>query len=482
MASSDSPQLGQQVRPISGQDAFRESFEPAALNEDNSIADRAASAEMKAAASMPPLSRGYTTLTVLIVAYIISLVDRQVMSLMVAPIKQTLHINDVQIGLLQGFSFALFYCILGLPLGRAADRSSRRVLIAVGMAFWSAATIACAFAHSFTELFVARICVGIGEAALAPAAYSLLADLFPPKRLIRANALFSMGAMLGGGLALVVGGTALDYAMKFSGLLFGGQFQPWQLVFIAVGLPGILLTAVLLALVKEPKRLDDTPIPSIREACSQLWTLRGHLVPLYTCATLLAIVTFANLGWLPTHFIRVFHMTATETGLSLGIALMAGCVVGAYFGPSLTSMLLRRGHRDAHMRTVLIASLVIIAPVMGPLLANRYAALLAAFLYYVVQNSYFGAITASAQSVTPNRIRAINSGILFLVMNLFGLGGASVIVAWVAGNVFGGGPEAIGHSVALVSAVAAVASAVVALSTMKRYRQPSGIINIKENV
>ncbi|MGY6201934.1 MFS transporter [Paraburkholderia strydomiana] len=157
---------------------------------------------------MPPLSRGYTTLAVLIVAYIISLVDRQVMSLMVAPIKQTLHINDVEIGLLQGFSFALFYCILGLPLGRIADRSSRRILIAAGMAFWSAATIACAFAHSFTELFVARMCVGIGEAALAPAAYSLLADLFPPKRLIRANALFSMGAMLGGGLALVVGGTA----------------------------------------------------------------------------------------------------------------------------------------------------------------------------------------------------------------------------------------------------------------------------------
>ncbi|BBQ03562.1 MFS transporter (plasmid) [Burkholderia sp. SFA1] len=481
MATSDSPRWGQQVRPIGGEDAAREGFEAAASNEENGMAHRAVSAELKAAASMPPLSRGYTTLAVLIVAYIISLVDRQVMSLMVAPIKQTLHINDVEIGLLQGFSFALFYCILGLPLGRIADRSSRRILIAVGMAFWSAATIACAFAHSFTELFVARMCVGIGEAALAPAAYSLLADLFPPKRLIRANALFSMGAMLGGGLALVVGGTALDYAAKFSGLLFGGQFQAWQLVFIAVGVPGILLTGVLLAIVKEPKRLDDTPVPSIREACGQLWALRGHLVPLYTCATLLSIVMFANLGWLPTHFIRVFHMTASQTGMGLGIALMAGCVIGAYFGPSLTGMLLRRGHQDAHMRTVLIASLVIIVPVMGPLLDNRFAALFAAFVYYLVQNSYFGAITASAQSVTPNRIRAINSGILFLVMNLVGLGGASVIVAWVAGHVFGGGPDAIGHSIALVSAVAALASSVIALRTMKRYRHPARIVNFTEN-
>jgi hypothetical protein len=174
-------------------------------------------------------------------------------------------------------------------------------------------------------------------------------------------------------------------------------------------------------------------------------------------------------------------MTASQTGMGLGIALMAGCVIGAYFGPSLTGMLLRRGHQDAHMRTVLIASLVIIVPVMGPLMDNRYAALFAAFLYYLVQNSYFGAITASAQSVTPNRIRAINSGILFLVMNLVGLGGASVIVAWVAGHVFGGGPNAIGHSIALVSAVAALASSVIALRTMKRYRQPAGIVNFTEN-
>jgi MFS family permease len=426
------------------------------------------------------LTRAYVTLAVLVAAYIISLVDRQVMSLMVAPIRQTLQISDVQIGLLQGLSFALFYCLLGLPLGRLADRSSRRILIATGMAFWSAATIACAFAHSFGTLFIARMCVGIGEAALAPAAYSLLADIFPDKRLVRANALFSMGAMLGGALALLVGGAALDYAAKVGEHILGGEFKPWQLVFIAVGLPGILLTLILLLVVKEPKRLDDSPLPSLRQAGAQIWALREHLVPLYTCSTLLSIVVFANLGWLPTHFIRAYHMTASETGVGLGIALMAGSVAGACVGPTLTGWLLRKGYQDAHMRTVLIASVLILIPLMGPLLADRNAALVAAFFYFLIQNSYFGAVTASAQSVTPNRVRAINSGILFLLMNLIGLGGASVIVAWVSVHVFTGEPDAIGHSITLVSVIASLASAWVAIRTMKRYRQTKTTTPITE--
>ncbi|PWK37349.1 putative MFS family arabinose efflux permease [Cupriavidus plantarum] len=418
----------------------------------------------------PALFRAYMTLSILILAYIISLVDRQVMALMVGPIKQSLQIDDVQIGLLQGFSFALFYCILGLPLGRVADKSSRRVLIAAGMAFWSAATVACAFAETFGELFLARMCVGIGEAALAPAAYSLLADLFPGKRLVRANALFSMGAMLGGSLALLVGGTALDYASKFAGHALGGQFSAWQLVFIAVGLPGILLTVVLLAAVREPKRLDDSPLPTVREAYGQIWALRRHLTPLYTCAALLSIVMFANLGWLPSHFIRTYHMTPSATGQGLGIALVLGSVAGTFLGPTLTNWLLRKGYADAHMRTVLIASVLILAPLFGPMLETPRGALVAAFFYFLVQNSYFGAITASAQMVTPNRVRAINSGILFLLMNLIGLGGASVVVAWVSVHVFGGQANAIGHAIILVCTLASLASATVAAATLKRYR------------
>jgi MFS family permease len=427
------------------------------------------------------LTRAWVTLAVLVTAYIISLVDRQVMALMVAPIRQSLQIDDVQIGLLQGFSFALFYCLLGLPLGRFADRGSRRVLIAVGMAFWSAATIACAFAHSFGTLFVARMCVGIGEAALAPAAYSLLADIFPDKRVVRANALFSMGAMLGGGLALLVGGTALDYATTVAGQVLGGSFKPWQLVFIAVGLPGLFLTVFLLCVVKEPKRLDDSPLPTVREACVQIWALRSHLVPLYSCATLLSFVVFANLGWLPTHFIRAYHMSATQTGVGLGVALMAGSIAGASIGPTVTAWLLRRGYQDAHMRTVLIASLLIVIPLMGPLLTDRIAALVAAFVYFLIQNSYFGAVMASAQAVTPNRVRAVNSGILFLVMNLIGLGGASVIVAWVSMHVFAGEPDAIGHSITLVSTIASLSSAVIAMRTMKRYRQATPRMATGEN-
>ncbi|RKE38625.1 putative MFS family arabinose efflux permease [Paraburkholderia sp. BL23I1N1] len=448
---------------------FSRALSPAPTDDDSSglkkpIADTSSSARY------PPVVRGYMTLTILIVAYVISLVDRQVLSLMVGPIRAALGIDDIQVGLLQGFSFALFYCVLGIPLGRLADRGNRRLIIAFGMTFWSAATIACAFADSFATLFVARMCVGVGEAALAPAAYSLLADTFAPKRLVRANALFSMGAMLGGGFALVVGGMTLDYATRVAHHVLGGTFQPWQLVFISLGMPGMILTAVLLAAVKEPKRLDDQPLPSMREACKHLWQLRSHLVPLYVCSTLLAAVLFANLGWLPTYFMRTYQTTPSYTGLALGIALMAGCVVGSTIGPSLTAQLFRRGYRDAHMRTVLIASIAILPTVLGTLFHNQKVTLIAACLYFLVQNSYFGAVTASMQAVIPNRLRAMNSGLLFLIMNLVGLGGGTVIVAWTASHVFANASNSIGQAITSVSLVAATGSAIVAALTMKRYR------------
>jgi hypothetical protein len=230
------------------------------------------------------------------------------------------------------------------------------------------------------------------------------------------------------------------------------------------------LTAVLIGAVKEPKRLDDQPLPSMREACKHLWQLHSHLGPLYTCSTLLAVVLFANLGWLPTYFMRTYHATPSYTGLALGIALMAGCVLGSTVGPSITAKLLARGYNDAHMRTVLIASIAILPTVFGTLFHDQKVTLISVCLYFMVQNSYFGAVAASMQAVIPNRLRAVNSGLLFLIMNLVGLGGGSVIVAWTASHAFSNQANAIGQAITLVSLIAAGASVIVAGMTMKRYR------------
>ncbi|GLJ00511.1 MFS transporter [Sphingobium sp. BS19] len=428
--------------------------------------------QTRAGENYPSLRRAYLTLTVLVVAFVIAMVDRQILSLMVAPMRKTLGISNFEIGLLQGTAFVIFYCCLSIPIGRIADRYNRRNLIAIGMLLWSFATVACAFADNFWTLFLARLCVGVGEAALAPAGYSLIADSFRPDRLVRPNQIFSMGAMLGAGTALLIGGPALDFTAAIAPIFADGRFEPWQLVFILVGLPGIALSAATFLLIKEPKRLHDQAMPSLKETFHHIWKHRSRYFPLYACAALLTVIFYANLGWLPTHFINSFAMTPGEVGLLLGIALIPSALLGAYLGPMFTALLARRGYADAHMRTVLIVSLIILLPVSAPLIDNRGVQLAAVFCYFLLQNSYFGAISASIQLSTPNRMRAVGMALLFLIVNLVGLGGGAALVGWFADNVFVDDKYAIGHSVVLVGCAAALASALVAAATLKRYRLP----------
>ena len=423
------------------------------------------------ASGFPPLSRAYAMLAILVVAYMLALIDRQLLALMVGPVRAALGITDFQISLLQGFAFAIFYGVLGIPLGRFADRTNRKYLIAAGIFVWCLATAACGLAGSFATLFMARVWVGIGEATLAPAGYSLIADSFPPSHSVRASAIFSMGAMLGGGLALIIGGTALDLAGAVSRYVAGGAWAPWQLVFIGIGAPGILLSALIVVAVREPPRREHQVLP-LGQGFGYLWQMRRYYGPYYATAALLAMMTFANLSWLPTHFIRVFEMTPGQAGLRLGIAMILGCFVGSLFGTALFERFQRKGKADAHMRTVLAVSLLAIPPVLGPLLPRSDMAIVAVFLYFSMQNAYNGAIMAAMQRFTPNALRATNTALFFLTVNLMGLGLGTALVAWFSDNIFVGSARSIGESIALVCVVAAGLSAVIAALTLKRFREP----------
>ena len=180
---------------------------------------------------------------VLTVAYIFSFVDRQIINLLVEPIREDLQLTDTQISLLQGIAFALFYTLMGIPIARLADVSNRRAIIAVGVFLWSLMTAMCGLAKSFGQLFAARIGVGVGEAALSPPAYSLFTDYFPPGKVTRAIAVFTGGSFLGAGLAYIIGGFVVDFVTRLDVVevpVFG-QIRAWQMAFIVVGLPGILL-------------------------------------------------------------------------------------------------------------------------------------------------------------------------------------------------------------------------------------------------
>ena len=198
---------------------------------------------------------------VLTVAYMFSFLDRQILALLIEPIRQDLEITDFQISLLLGLAFGIFYTALGIPIGRLADRRSRRGIIAVGVTIWCLMTAACGLARNFSQLFLARIGVGVGEATLNPSAYSLISDYFPRQRRGRAISFYNMGVSLGAGVAMVVGGQIIAFAFDTPRVTLPivGELYAWQLVFLLVGLPGLLIAALMIT-VREPERRDKLQI------------------------------------------------------------------------------------------------------------------------------------------------------------------------------------------------------------------------------
>lgn len=420
----------------------------------------------------PSPRRAIFTLVILVLAYLVSFVDRQALSLMVNPIKADLGISDFQMSLLQGFAFALFFCLLGIPLGRMADRYSRRIIIAAGILFWSIMTVLCGLANSYFLLFIFRMGVGIGEAALAPAAYSMLADSFRKDRLVWATSIFALGAMLGGGLAFLVGGYVMDYAANATELPFGlSGLAAWQFTFIAVGLPGVLVAALVL-LIREPKRhgVANTQPLALGEAFAYLWSRRRDYAPFYFAAMMMAVLSYGGLTWFPTHMIRTFGLTPGEVGLILGIVHLVGPTLGTLLGAGMTQWFMKRGHTDASLRTVMIVAAVAgttyIAPLMPTLELTTGVWLFSLFF----QTAYYGNVLATLQTITPNRLRATNSAMLTLVVSLGGLGLGSALIGAIADIFFLDNPRGIGIAMVIVGVSCGWCASVIAARGRQRLR------------
>ena len=262
---------------------------------------------------------GWAAVVVLVLAYAVSFIDRQVVALLVEPLKHDLHLTDSEIGLVQGPAFGLFYALLGMPLGALADRIHRLRLIALGILLWSFATAASGFATSFGGLFVARMAVGIGEAALVPAAVSLLADLFTAERRALPMSVLTSGASMGAGLSLLLGGWFVSFAARgvealpLVGPWLAGR-AVWQVVFIMAGLLGVPIIIAIFCL-KEPERGARDSARAVEQVglgyIFKEWRLFG---PLLGGAGLLYIFTNALSAWMPTFFIRQFHWAPGPTG------------------------------------------------------------------------------------------------------------------------------------------------------------------------
>jgi MFS family permease len=416
---------------------------------------------MPAAATRPGDAGRWYLVGVLTVAYLLSFIDRSILSLLVGPIRADLGISDTQVSLLHGLAFALFYTLLGIPIATLADRGNRRNIIAAGIAFWSLATACCGLARDFWQLFLARIGVGIGEAALSPAAYSMITDSFPRDRLNRALSVYTLGAFAGMGLALVIGGAVIASVAgaESVSLPLLGAVRPWQFVFILVGLPGLAVAVWVLTL-REPPRQRATGEPAGGLA-ALLPQLRAH--PAAYAAhllgfALLGIVLNALLAWTPTHLGRNFGFSPARAGLVLGSLIVVCCTAGILVGGWCADRWQQRGTADAPLRVGVISAagcalFGALAPASDSLTTTL--ALYAPLLFF--STFAYGAAPAALQLMTPSPQRAVASALYLFFLNLIGMGLGPLLTALVTDRWFAD-DLAVGRSLALVTAVAAVAA------------------------
>jgi predicted MFS family arabinose efflux permease len=359
-------------------------------------------------------------LALLVLLYVINYIDRQILSVLLEPIKQDLGVSDTAMGLLTGLAFALFYTTAGIPIARWADRGSRRNVIIVGVIVWSAMTALCGVARTFAQLALARVGVGIGEATLSPAAHSLISDAFPPERRATALAIYNIGGNLGIMLGFMLGG--------WIGESFG-----WRLAFLVVGLPGLAAAVLVRTTLREPTRgklegvADDADEPSLREVIGHM---AGQRTFRHLCLSS-GFYAFAAYGftiWGATFLIRVHEMSLTETGIAMGLIQGFGGGLGTFLGGALAD---RFGRDDARF--------LVWVPALGGLLAlpllaiflfwpDRTGALAAYSLAMVFSVFFVGPSYAIAQGLARLRMRAQAAAMLMFAINLIGLGIAPLAV------------------------------------------------------
>jgi len=382
----------------------------------------------------PRASLGYAwyVVFVLMICYTLSFIDRTILSLLVGPMRRELQISDTQVGLLQGLAFALFYTMCGLPLGHLADRYNRRNIIAIGILVWSAATALCAGARSFTSLFLARMGVGVGEAALSPAAFSLISDYFPKERLSAALSVYSMGVFIGSGLALMVGGLVVQAVTQLPPMdvFLLGEIAPWRFTFLAVGLPGVLV-ALLVYTIREPLRRNalrqqdgQAKRLSVGEAAAQLRMRWESVLGVSVGMGGQAMCTYAFTAWGPTFFQRLHGWSPAQTGRNLGLViLLTGCT-GMYLGGALSDRWLKQGIREAPLKVGVLAAwatgfffgvaFLVPGATAGWTLGWLVPALF--FLAFPIGSAY-----ASLQLIFPNQVRGQVTALLLVIFNLIGL-------------------------------------------------------------
>lgn len=411
----------------------------------------------------------------LTLAYTASFVDRQVLNLLVAPLKADFGLSDTRLSLLQGVAFTAAYILFSPLFGRLADTGSRKRILIGGSILWSLGTSLCGLARGYWQLFFARAAVGGAEASITPAAWSIIADSFPTRMIPRAFSIFLMGPYIGGGLALIFGGLLLEAAQGWdlSAVPYLGALRPWQVVFLVAGIPGVLI-ALLMLRIREPAR-KLAPQDAADMPFAQVWRTfadrRDFYGNFYAGMASLVIVLYAFPAWMPAMLMRRFGASAATVGVQYGVAVLITGSIGVLAGPVIAGWLRRRGYHDALMRVPFFAALALIPISLALAFAPSYefamvVATIASFTYSLPQ----ALASSGLQMATPNRMRGISSSVYVFVASVMGLGAAPTIVALLTDHVFAD-ERSVGLSLSVTCAVAGAVSAFFVGRALKGYRR-----------
>lgn len=411
-----------------------------------------------------PGAYAWYVLLLLSITYIFNFIDRQILAMLIEPIKQEFGVSDTAMGFLSGFAFVFFYTIVGIPIARWADRGSRKVIITLAITIWSGMTAACGLARNFAELALLRVLVGVGEAGGSPPSHSLISDYFPPKKRATALSMYAAGVYIGSALAFLAGG----YLLKN---------YDWRMAFFIVGLPGLILAVLVGLTVKEvprgyseqrerpPENSPSAPATSPAQQATLAEVLgflrsRRAFVFVAFASSVQSLAGYAILTWGPAFLGRVHHMSFVEIGLHLGWTIgIAGCL-GAWLGGHLAD---RFGARDTrwYMRLPAIQSITAVPFLVGfVLLQDKQQALLCFIPFYTLGAMYVGPMFSVVQGVTPPHMRATAAAILLFIVNMIGSGLGPLSIGLLNDHVFGPiyGAEAIRYSMLVMGLLGGFAS------------------------
>jgi MFS family permease len=428
----------------------------------------------------PHPRRAWYALGMLTLGLLVATIDRSVIQLLVGPIKHDLGLTDTEVSFLIGPAFVAVYAVLGLPISRLADRHSRRLIIGIGIAFWSLMTALCGVARTYGQLFWARAGVGAGESSFAPATFSIITDSFPPRQLPRALAINAIGFAYGTALATIVGGAVIQAISGLPPVVLPviGEIRPWQLVFVAVGLPGFIL-ALLMGTVHEPRRrglisgaplVDGKPqVMPIRDVFGFVRADWKTYAPIFIAMGIKTMLSFGTAGWMFEFFSRTYGWPVPQTAYKVGVISLVLTPLGLFAGSWLAEWYAKRNYDDANMRVLQIATLAVVpTSIAYPLMPDPNWALALAGLNLFVASLGIAPANAALQIVTPNEMRGQVRAAYQFVFNVVGYASGPVFVALFTDFVFGS-DASLRYSLAASAAVMGPIAALITWYGLKPY-------------